>query len=343
MTDSAIIYNDVSATGGSMIKLACSGGSQYTMTPMRNIVQNNYLHDPLKNNQGGIGVTGHLNVVSHNYLEYTQIGMSEASECIIEYNELKGGSRDTSDAGIIYGGGFYNFGNHIRYNYMHSWANPGKAIYFDDLACRNYAYYNLADTTGGEYRTVNMMYSSSGHYNVFFGNICIGRATDYVGESCLYFDDSTSLGYRWPTHSNGFVTAFSTKYNLGNLYKRFPEFEQYINMMNQHVEERAKSGYVRNELEIYLRSPAHNVYMNNLLLGVTEIRIPITGYKNSVTGKTMESLTLVKDNFTSKTIDLFMPDYLDRDYTIEASALEEIKTVIPGFFMPDYNHAGLTR
>ncbi len=340
--NSAAIYNDLSATGTTMIRISGANSKQYQLEPWRNIIQNNYLHDPLKDNQGGISISGNVNVVSHNYLEYTQISMTEACENIIEYNELKGGSKDTSDAGLIYGGGFYNFGNHIRYNYMHDWANAGKAIYFDDLACRNYAYYNLADTTGGEFKTVNMMYSSSGHYNVFAGNICVGRATDYVGESCLYFADNSSLGYRWETLSSAFVTTYATKYNLANLYKRFPEFEQYINMMNQHVEERAKSGYVRNELEIYLRSPAHNVYMNNLLLGVTEIRIPLTSLKNSVTGELMKSHTLVKDNYSNKTIDLFMPNYLENDYTIEETALEEIKTVIPTFYMPDYEHAGLT-
>lgn len=341
-TNSAAIYNDLSATGSAMIRVSGSNGKQYQLDPWRNIIQNNYIHDPIKDNQGGISISGNVNVVSHNYLEYTQIGMTEACECIIEYNELKGGSKDTSDAGLIYGSGFYNFGNHIRYNYMHDWANAGKAIYFDDLACRNYAYYNLADTTGGEYHTVNMMYSSSGHYNVFVGNVCVGRSTDYAGESCLYFDNNTSLGYRWETHSNGFVTTFATKYNLSNLYKRFPEFEQYINMMNQHVEERAKSGYVRNELEIYLRSPAHNVYMNNLLLGLTDIRIPLTKETNSVTGEKMESLTLVKDNFASKNIELFMPGYLDNDYTVDPAALDEIKEVIPSFYMPEYERAGIT-
>ncbi len=339
--NSAIIYNDISAINSSMIRLTCNG-EQYTLEPLRNIIQNNLLHDPLKNQQSGINITGTQNVVSHNYLEYLQISMNESCENIIEYNELKGGSRDTSDAGLIYGGGFYNFGNHVRYNYMHDWANAGKAIYFDDLACRNYAYYNLADTTGAEYKTINMLYSSSGHYNVFFGNICIGRATDYIGESCLYFSESSSLGYRWPEHSKGFAKAFSEKYNLANLYKRFPEFEQYIDMMNQHIEERDKAGYVRNELEIYLRSPAHNVYMNNLLLGVTEIKIPLTNEINSVTGQKMESLTLVKDNYVNKTIDLYMPDYLDNNYAIEESALSEIKSVIPSFYMPDYEHAGLT-
>ena len=341
MKNSAAIYNDISATGSTMIEVS-SRSTQYTLEPSRNIIQNNYLHDGLPTNQGGIHLSGTLNVISHNYLEYCQIGLDMTSECIIEYNELYGGSRYTHDAGIIYGGGYYNFGNHIRYNYMHHWASPGKAIYFDDLACRNYAYYNLADTTGGDADSVNMLYSSSGHYNIFLGNICIGRTTDYIGESCLYFSDKSALGYRWTEHSNGFMTAFSERYNMSNLYKRFPEFEQYYNMMKAHTEERTKAGYVRNETEIYLRSPAHNVYMNNLMLGLTDIRIPLTKETNSVTGENMESLTLVKDNFASKNIELFMPGYLNNDYTVDPAALDEIKEVIPSFYMPEYERAGIT-
>ena len=262
----------------------------------------------------------------------------------MEYNDINGGSRDVSDGGLIYLDALYHHGNHIRYNHLHNWGAPGTGVYFDDLASGNYAYYNLIDSqTATRAKGINLLYSSSGHYNVFYGNILVGRKQDYIHESCLYFTPSSHLGYRFPSHSQSLVNSLNSKYDLKAFYKRFPEYELFLSRMEQHIKERSAVGYVRNELEIYLRAPATNIIMNNVIVGPTNpIYQPLKQQINSVTGKNMEPTTFVKDNFTTQDIASVFKDAKNEDYTILDSALADIKAAIQDFHPIDIDKAGLT-
>ncbi len=338
----AVIYNDISSTGATMIYVYPGSNSVYNLSRDRNVIQNNYLHDPRANVQGGISIGGHLSVVSHNYLDNCQISFSTSAECIVEYNELSGGSKDVSDAGLIYLVGYYHHGNHIRYNYMHSWNAPGSGVYFDDLSSGNYAYYNIIDSTEGTRgKGINMLYTSSGHYNVFYGNILLGRPNDYIHESCLYFDSSSSLGYRFKDRVTSFLST-STKYK-DEFYKRFPEYSSFIEKMNTHAAERDEEGYERNELEIYLRSPDNNIIMNNVILGCSKpIYQPILEKTNSVTGNPMVSGDYIKNNYIGSTPSAILTDYKNGDFTVLPDKLAEIKETIPDFVQLSTSNAGPT-
>ncbi len=340
----AVIYNDVSQIGTTMIKVDPGNTHYSALKRDRNIVQNNYCHDPRVKVQGGIVIGGHLSVVSHNYLENCQINFGSSAECIVEYNDLSGGSKDVSDAGLIYLVGYYHHGNHIRYNYLHNWNAPGSGVYFDDLSSGNYAYYNIIDSTNAtRSKGINMLYTSSGHYNVFYGNILVGRSSDYINESAMYFADSSHLGYRFTPHTNSLVSNHNSKYSKNEFYKRFPEYEVFMEKMTQHKAERETNGYVRNELEIYLRSPANNIMMNNIIIGcnapITQALLTLT---NSITNKPMESTDLVERNYTTKYPSAVLNDFENGDFSIIPEAIEEVKSVIPDFKALSTEKVGLT-
>jgi hypothetical protein len=290
----------------------------------------------------GIQVGGVLSVVSHNYLDNCKINIGTSAECIVEYNDISGGSRDVSDAGLVYLNGYYNFGNHIRYNYMHNWNAPGSGVYFDDLSSFNYAYYNIIDSTDAtRTKGINMLYCSSGHANVFYANILVGRKSDYIHESTLYFDNAASLGYRFDGLSQNYVTnmsGYSEKF-----FSHFPEIREFHSLMTQHVEERKASSYVRNELEIYLRSPASNVIKNNVILGCNEpIYQPITAKKNSVTGQNMTHYDLIENNFAIGNPSWVLTDFENGDFSILPDIINELKKTIPDFYPLTTADAGRT-
>lgn len=343
--------------------------------PGFNVIQNNHICEPI-NHQGGISSGGFRNVISHNTLEETQIGVEAGYESIIEYNDILGGSQTISDAGLIYMNGYYSQGNHIRYNFLHTWHAAGKGIYFDDLNLGNYAYGNIVDTTeapGGVMRA--FAYTSSGHNHVITNNFFIGRAklshqiiepdgkktetlksgimtasageivdgkaivtitlngkdysievpvtdnkvnityfgskenvygykeveiwyvkatsdgendrfalvfthedghkeryasfSDRINRSWLYFSDGCWLGYRFKGLSEALLKNFTEYTKEGSMFgKRFPENENYTELMREHIEEREKEGYKINPLEIYIRSIVNIVLTDNIVLGV---------------------------------------------------------------------------
>jgi hypothetical protein len=304
-----------------------------------NVVQNNICHSPLYMKQGGIGVSGCRNVVSHNTLHDVRINFS-STECIIEYNDINGGSKYESDAGMIYTNGYYSIGNHIRYNYLHNWGTPGNGVYFDDLSSNNYAYYNIIDTTEKVHeKATGFCYTSTGHYNIFYGNIFVGRQVDRINESSIYFNDTAWLGYRWPGLSESFVNNYKNGYSKDALFSRFPEIELYLEKMETHVTERNEPGYERNELEVYLRSPAGNIIKNNVVVGTS---VCFNAVQNVENGVAVPSFDYVGENYHNKSYEGIFADYLNGDFTINADALEEIKAIIPDFYPLSTDNCGTT-
>jgi hypothetical protein len=231
---------------------------------------------------------------------------------------------------MIYLNGYYHIGNHIRNNYLHEWGTPGNGVYFDDLSSNNYAYYNIMDSTEKVHeKATGFCYTSTGHYNVFYGNVFIGRSVDRINESAIYYLDSSWLGYRWAGLSSGYVTSYTTKYNSEKLYERFPELEAYIEKMATHVDERAKTGYVRNELEMYLRAPANNIVKNNVVLG-TSVCFNQPDLKEA-NGTIIPSTDYVGENYHASSYKGFFADPENGDFSMEEDVVAEIRTKIPDF------------
>ncbi len=369
----AVIYNDLHDNYARGIRAYAH--SHKVQVPSFNVIQNNHIYSPI-NNQGGISAGGFRNVISHNTLEETQIGVEYGYESIVEFNDILGGSQTISDAGLIYMTGYFVQGNHIRYNFLHTWHAAGKGIYFDDLNLGNYAYGNIIDTAeapGGAMRA--FIYTSSGHNHVMSNNFCIGRSklskqiitpdgkrtetvisgvmtasaeeiidgmavatitldgkpysakvpatddkasityfgtvenaygyksveiyyvqptsdstsdqfslifehedgikeryasfSDRINRSWLYFSDGCWLGYRFKGRSQEFYKNFSEYAKAGTVFsKRFPEIENFTELVREHIDEREKEGYQINPLEIYIRSIVNIILTDNIVLGV---------------------------------------------------------------------------
>ncbi len=341
-TDCAIIYNEVYDGGDTLISFSGSMKDIGAASATRHVVQNNHCHSPRYSVKLGISISGAFTVASHNKLEDNGIYLSNTAECVVEYNDVKGGSLDVTDGGLIYLGLYDNFANHIRYNYLHDWNISDTGVYFDDLSCFNYAYGNIIDTsTKTSEGEVLLLYSSSGHYNVFFGNLLVGRGEDSITESSSYFDENQPSGYRFEGWAQKFVDT--AKSYSATFYKHFPEMKIFYDMMKQHKDELKASSYVRNDLEIYLRAPAKNVIMNNIILGAeTPIVQSLLKLTNSVTGELMTSTDLIQNNYHSTNVSSVLANHLNGDYTVSDSALSAITAIIPDFTQLTTENAGLT-
>jgi hypothetical protein len=344
--NSAVTYCDVSQSQKEMIYTNPGGQAYAKLVPTRNIIQNNYCHDPRAQVTTGVYLNGYLNVASHNYLDDCRISVYYCAESIVEYNDISGGSRDVSDAGLIYVYGFYSHGNHVRYNYLHNWKAPGSGVYLDDLDMGQYVYYNIIDASSAtSTKDKNLLYTSTGHYNVFYGNLLIGRKNkDRIHESCLYFDNSTSLGYRFAGLASTLATQVKNYYGEAFL-KRFPEMDNFFNMIKQYVNESTKSGYVRNENEVYLRSPNNNIVLNNILLGCSAsapIYQPTLEKTNSVTKKPFESLDYIDFNYISQDVEGTLVDLAGGNYAIKESALPAVKAALNEYFPLSTENIGPT-
>ena len=257
-TNFAVIYNSFSQSHGGMVSL--TNRAYGNMIPDHNVIQNNTFGDPTPNHQNGITFAGCMTVVSHNYLVNTTIHFSNAYECIVEYNEMIGGSEDVGDGGQIYTYGLHSRGNHIRYNRCHGLNFSGNNIYNDGMCSGNYSYYNICSTlTGYRDGVQKCFYVSTGHNNVCYNNLFIIRSKERrlenilsvtgkpstgtsgdcgMYESTLFYADTTDEGYGKRDDSASYswdqlyraaaekytgVTANAT-FDLERFADRFPNF-----------------------------------------------------------------------------------------------------------------------
>jgi hypothetical protein len=341
--NSAVTYCDFSSTGSAMIYAQTTGYPQGTLLPTRFVIQNNYLHDPMENKHTGITAGGYLSVVSHNRLEDCNINISNASECIVEYNDVSGGSRTVSDGGLIYLYSLYNHGVHIRYNYLHDFKAAGCGVYLDDMAFSHYAYYNIVDTTTATTdKSKAFLYTSSGRYNVFFGNILVGREIDRINESTLFIP-GTRFNSHFIERMKEYTELLPQKYILTKFYARFPELELYYNMMKKYVNDIKQAGYTINENEIYLRTPQNNVVANNVVLGSKAFfNQDVLDYKNPLTNQYSTSSDLIANNYIDMDINSVLADYRNGDFSIRSEALTKVTAAIPNFKPLSTEGAGLT-
>lgn len=147
--DCAALGNDIYDTGSHGVKL--TGGDRKTLTPGRNVAENNHIrHTGVHWAQGcGARVEGVGNRFSRNTVhDCPRMGVIfNGQDNRIEYNHLFDLNRQTCDTGAIYTGGrnwLDPWGSKIQYNYIHDiggygrengkWVSPAFCwgIYLDD-------------------------------------------------------------------------------------------------------------------------------------------------------------------------------------------------------------------
>ena len=340
----ATIYNELFDTGSYPIGVYVMSTNKKKCDLTRHVIQNNYIHSPRYSERYGINAAGLQTVVSHNYLVDCGIVFgSQGFDCVVEYNEVNGGSLDVMDCGLIYIGGLGSYGNHVRYNYLYNWNACNSGVYFDSMTSFNYGYYNMIDTTEAENQSfVRFLYSSTGHYNVFFGNICVGRPTDKIMESCLFFDDAASAGHTFNSLLQNFVND-TDAFTSASFASHFPEVVNYRNLAKQYLTAITQPGYQRDEFEIYLRSPGGNYIANNIVLG-SDISIDsaLKNKKDSATGEIVKITTITENNFISKDPASVLKDYANGDFTVLPEALNTVTQSAPAFKQLSTADTGLT-
>lgn len=165
-TYNAAISNEIYDTGHTGIVV--SGGDSATISPARNRVENNYIHDTgaiHKGGASGILCKGVGNIVRHNLLHsMPRVGIwVNGNDHLIEYNHAHHVNQETEDSGIIYLSqvDWTKRGTVIRYNYLHDSGGYGRnsatgvwqtsyhtyGVYLDDWTSGTTVYGNIIANT----------------------------------------------------------------------------------------------------------------------------------------------------------------------------------------------------
>ncbi len=288
VNDTAVIFSDFSRSRGDHMLCINNGTGAQQLIPCNTVVQNNTFHDPMPTKQTGLYFSACRAVMSHNYLVDANIS-GAGFENIIEYNEVAGGSKDVTDAGLIYIGGQNNRGNHIRYNLLHKFNKAGNGVYNDTFGGGSYTYCNVISTVdGGRSGSCNGFYSSNGYGSVCYNNLFLLKTvedsqrlngtnvTDRLQESTLFFkyygdnDPRNDLAGHWWRGMTESSVKYYTKY-ADAFEERFPGYMEHVgelSMLFGQIEAEGED-YVRGELEDRMRSPSYCTIVNNVILGGT--------------------------------------------------------------------------
>ncbi len=320
-------------------------GSLEQLKPTHNFVQNCYFHDPYESSDTAIYVGGISDVTSHNLFKHYKMGLLGAYECIVEYNEFDGGSQKTRDSGPIYlSMPNHKCNNHIRYNLLHHLNYSLYGIYLDDVSGDNYVYGNIIEyakeNSGG--KCVNI---HSGNRNVVYNNIGLRAGLAGMLDAPNYAmktldGEPTGVGglsHSWPAMVN--VAESSFHYLLEHwgreaIQARYPLLYQYDMAMVQHSADcKANPDWSPNsdkvtgvdDLEISLRKPTANVYINNVMIDCGADKMKAEGI--SALGK--ESAKMENNlAYTSET-DLRFMDEASGNYTFKPDS--PVYQIIPDF------------
>ena len=339
-----LLNSDFSNTTNNMVTVSASTN---VLECSYNFVQNNHFHDPNEIMQQAISLTGVGAVVSHNLFDDTVIYYGAAIETILEYNEFNRGSQITYDSGPVYiSGASAKRANHVRYNYIHDLNVSRYGIYLDDLSSGNFVYGNIihyAEENSGSGKCVNL---HNGIMNVVYNNIGMNAAAGGVLNNTNYYVTSIDgqktggggLAYRWEGLSE---TYFRYKVEREEYEPRFPIHVWHNDLMERHLAERALNpvwsdtsdkNSKADELEIFLRSPSFNVYLDNVMINCGS-----NGYgladplKNRKDERNLYFETVEEVGFV---------DYENDDFNLRADSPVFEKN--PQFFMPPLECMGRT-
>jgi len=208
----ALLNSTLSYSYSTMVSVSARQ-NEYDLKPTDIYIQNNYFHNPPPAVSNVVSLGGCRTVFSHNQLSDCCVSGTGTS-LIIEYNKFEGGNRFITDGGMIYFGGVYNRGHHIRYNLLHMFKATHQAVYFDGKGSGMYAYGNVISTLGAWTNSHKGWYSSSGHGNVCYANIMVlrnasqidavnGKDTDEQSEAIRKGDDINESGLFYYYYGNG--------------------------------------------------------------------------------------------------------------------------------------------
>lgn len=271
-----IIYSNITNNGADQVRLATknlsdttSSDTRINIEPEHNFVQNCKIIGGGSSAQNAININTVAGVVSHNYIEDGQLHVAGCIESVIEYNEVVHGSPNVEDSGFIYINGIAEYWvfagcNHTRYNYLHDFVgnNSHAGIYLDDRRSGEYVYGNIVDTKCKDEGPIFGGKTSYRHHNgtrnVFFGNISIG-ATKRAIYDCEYLDSKYG---NWESNTNKLVAQLDPYYTSQKFIDRYPLWYEYWTNVKTIV----ANNYQESDMQNTLRSPAYNVYQNNIIV-----------------------------------------------------------------------------
>ena len=268
-TASGVTYSDFKDSGDVSFGYNHEGSVSFD----RNFIQNNRF-------LGGARLTGGTQgyVISHNYFFETHITVG-GLDGIIEYNEFDRGNQTVADNGPIYTANGSR-GLHIRYNYLHDLNVSLYGIYLDDMASGSYVYGNVvhyaSDANAGG-KAVNL---HNGAMNVVMNNICISTTGAAIVNNLNYYPkyiDGVSTGggglsYRWSYLLRMQLQWRFDEYNHAHMQAYDPLWYWHHLQIDEAVKMiTSKPGWTNeskvtpdDNVDIFVRTPAMNVYMNNV-------------------------------------------------------------------------------
>ncbi len=319
------------------------------MNPTCSIIQNNVF-----NNENGTQDTsviamfaGFGDVISHNEFIDCNIRPGGSIELVFEYNYMLRGNQFVLDNGPFYVG-VTSRGLHIRYNFLHNLNYSRYGIYLDDMSSGNYVYGNVIhyqEGRGG--RCINI---HNGQAHVIINNICINGGEDGAGAIRNQSDYAPVTINGKPTGAvgggqNWFAIAgmIHNSYYTGNpemFEKRYPMWT-FITEVNERALPAMNSPHwvIKDKVspaeddEILSRTPAFNVYKNNLMYGGGGLNIPNFG----------RDMCIVDGNMTylqGDNTDIGFYDFEGGDFRLKEDSI--IYEENPEFKPLDPSRAGLT-
>ena len=309
------------------------GGDRANLIPAHNFVQNCTLKNPIS--RFGLSMDGCGNLLSHNYIKDTTIGIGGCNECVCEYNEIDGGDLYTHDSGMIYvaGGGLSACGNHFRYNYIHDFNCCGYGIYFDDLSRGHYAYGNVVVGRGKDIDYVGERCYNvhNGGEHCFFNNIAVDAGYFAFGGDISYYYDGKACAAIWPLLADSMVSASEDK-RTERYLGRNPTYREFLVHLDKYFAEKDLPGYTRSQDEERLRSPYCNNYENNVIIRCKE------AFHLSEAGR--KTATSLETNFITEEDPGFY-DMEHGDFRIKKDS--EIFRHIPNFEVTAFERIGICK
>ncbi len=223
-SNNTIIDNEFCNLGGGAISV--SGGDIAKQIPSNTLVTNNCIHDwsqVYTVYNAGITTSGLGFVLSHNdlYNSPHEAIAFNSGLTTIEYNEIYNVCTETFDAGAIYAGRRWDWGNDdIRFNYIHD-QHSANGIYLDDTMAKITCYGNIIVNVDG-----NAFALGGGRNLTIYNNILIN--TSGIGLD--------GRGYGWYPTVTSYPDGYLWTQNMGanyltDLWKyRHPEYLSILEM-----------------------------------------------------------------------------------------------------------------
>jgi len=307
-----IVYGYNNRAAGNEIKsmgkggISINGGDRTTLTPARNIADNNHIHhfgEIYKTYCAGVTISGTGSVCSHNEIHDAPHAaiLYGGNDHLFEYNLIYDVVKQSSDAGAVYAGrDFTAYGNVLRYNCIRDIGSGDfkpDGIYWDDALSGQTAYGNIL---------VNIPKSGfmlgGGRDLKVYNNLIINA------ETAIRYDDRARDGVINNGWFRGHVSSLDAglwQYLLSSPYKTEIWAEKYPNLA------KVTSDFSDPDNPYFAVNPAFSVIENNIIVDRSGNigQISESSYRFSTIGNNPAYLMLVNPGF----VDFHGGDYRLRD------------------------------